>query len=260
MLQKTKEGTVTMFEVTFANAKIFNDCVNSLVTLIDEGEFVLNEEGLKLRAMDPSQIAMVDFVFPKTAFDKFSVPSETKLGVNLDDLGGVTSRFRPGETLTLKTDKSGSRLELVFKGKGTRRFTLPLLDVSSVTPKQPKIEFDSKIKINGSVLKDSLRDAALLSAHVTLRTDKDGFIIESRGDKGEVLIETRKDEDTLLDFSVKTDSRAMYTLEYLNDLVTAASSDAVVTLDLKTDAPLRLQYPIGEATVTYYLAPRIENA
>jgi proliferating cell nuclear antigen len=249
-----------MFEIVFDNAKIFKDCVDALVTLIDEGEFQITKEGIKLRAMDPSQIAMVDFNYPKSALEKYDVPSETKIGLNLDDLSKVTSRVRAGEKLILRLDKTGSRLELVFKGKTTRRFNLPLLDVSGMTPKQPKIEFDSRIKINGSTLKEGLKDASLISSHVVLKADKNGFEISAHGDKGEVLIEAKKEDDVLLEHTVNAESSSMYPLEYLNDLLRTTDNDAVVSLDLKTDNPLRIEYPIGQATVVYYLAPRIESA
>jgi proliferating cell nuclear antigen len=248
-----------MFEITFANAKIFKDCVDALATLIDEGEFEISADGVKLRAMDPSQIAMVDFVLPKTACEKYKASATSRIGLNLDDLSKITSRYRAGESLTLKLDESGSRLELMFKGKGTRRFNMPLLDTSGTFPKQPKIEFDAKIKLPGSVIKESLKDASLVASHVTLKADGKGFYMDAKGDKGEVLIEANKEDDILMEHIVNAESKAMFPLEYLNDLLKATESDAIVTLEIKSDTPLKLTYPIGEATVTYYLAPRIES-
>ncbi len=64
----------------------------------------------------------------------------------------------------------------------------------------------------------------------------------------------------LMEHTTNRESRAMFPLEYLNDMLKNTNPDAIVTLDLKSDAPLRIEYPIGDATVIYYLAPRIENA
>ena len=248
-----------MFELSFDNAKIFKDCIDALVTLIDEGTFNLTETGVTLRAMDPSQIAMVNLVLPKESFEKYNVSGNEKIAVNLDDLSRITARYRPGETLAIKLDDTNSRLVLTFKGQHTRRFNLPLLDVNATEPKEPKIDFDSTIKMNGSVLKEGLKDAGLVSSHVVLDANTEGFTIESTGDKGRVIIETKKGDDILLEHTVNTDSKAMYPLEYLNDLLKATESGAAVSIEMKSDAPLRVHYPIGQATVTYYLAPRIEN-
>ena len=248
-----------MFEVSFANAKMFKDCIDALVTLIDEGEFDVSPEGIRLRAMDPSQIAMVDFNLPKSAFEKYAVNKNMKIGLNLDDLSKITNRYRSGDRLIMRLDEEKNRMELIFKGKSTRRFNLPLLDLSTTAPKEPKIDFDSKIRVSGNVLKESLKDASLVSSHVILKINSDGFNIEAQGDKGEVLIESKKADDVLMEHTTNRESRAMFPLEYLNDLLKATNPDSIVALDLKSDAPLRIEYPIGDATVIYYLAPRIEN-
>ena len=50
-----------MFELSLDSAKTFKDCIDAIATLIDEGHFEIGADGMKLRAMDPSQVAMVDF-------------------------------------------------------------------------------------------------------------------------------------------------------------------------------------------------------
>jgi len=141
---KKEELNFFMFELKIDDAKAFKDSVDAIATLIDESEFDINQNGMFLRAMDPSQIAMVDFKLPKESFEKFKVPEQTKIGLNLDDLARIMSRVRPGENLTLKLDSTGSRIELIFKGKTTRKFNLPLLDIGGMNPKTPSIEFDKK--------------------------------------------------------------------------------------------------------------------
>ncbi len=246
-----------MFEAKLTDAKVFKDCVDAIVTLIDEGEFSATKEGITLRAMDPSQIAMVDFELPRKAFEKYELKGDLKIGLNLADLSRIMSRVRAGESLTLKLDDSASRLLLIFKGKSTRRFNLPLIDVPASATKVPSIDFDAEIKISGGVLKESLKDASLVSSHVTLLADGKGFEIRARGDK-EAVVEFSK--DVLLEHTVNKEAKAMFPLEYLNDLLKAVDSNGIVVLNLKTDAPLKVDYRIADARVTYYLAPRIEAA
>ena len=52
----------------------------------------------------------------------------------------------------------------------------------------------------------------------------------------------------------------MFPLDYLQDMLKAASSDTKVSLSLKSSAPVKVSYSIGEASINYFLAPRIENA
>jgi len=245
-----------MLEVSIPDAKIFKSCVDAIVTLIDEGEFQFNEHGLMLRAMDPSQIAMVDFMLPRSAFDKYEV-EPTKLGINLEDLARVMGRVRPEEKVLMKLDES--RLILTFKGNSTRRFVVPLLDIGGSTPKEPNIPFESRVKFNGNFLRESLKDTGLVSSHVVLHASDEAFVIEAQGDKGEVSIRAEKGSDQILEYEVKKEARAMFPLEYLNDLLAGTTSATNVELSLRSDAPLKLSYNIDSAKITYFLAPRIET-
>jgi len=44
-----------------ADAKFLKDMMSAISILIDEATFDLTSDGIKLRAMDPSRVAMVDF-------------------------------------------------------------------------------------------------------------------------------------------------------------------------------------------------------
>lgn len=249
-----------MFEIIFPNAKSFKASVDAIVTLIDEGEFELGENGMMLKAMDPSQIAMVLFMMPKSSFEKYSVEGVQRIGLNLEDLSKIMSRVRGDEKLIMKLDESKARLVLLFKGQTTRRFVMPLLDISSSSPKEPNIEFESSLKCSGNFFKEALKDTGLVSSHVVLSAMNDAFIVEANGDKGEVSIRTEKDSDQIFDYTVKSESRAMFPLDYLNDLLKNTDASTTIEVDLRTDAPMRISYSIDQAVVTYYLAPRIEMA
>jgi len=249
-----------LFEVVFPNAKSFQSSVDAIVTLIDEGEFHLGENGMTLKAMDPSQIAMVSFAMPKSAFEKYEVQGDAKIGINLEDLARIMSRVRGDEKLVMKLDESKARLVLTFKGNTTRRFVMPLLDIGSSAPREPTIEFESKLKCSGTFFKEALKDTGLVSSHVILSAMSDAFVIEANGDKGEVSIRLEKGSDQIFDYAVKSESRAMFPLDYLNDLLKNTDAATTVDISLRTDAPLRLSYGIDNSVITYYLAPRIETA
>ncbi len=243
-------------EVTFASAKQFQSVIGAVSALVEEGEFFFDEEGMKLRAMDPSQIAMVDLLYPKSAFEKYSGSGES-IGVNMSDLEKVVRRAKPEDRLTIKT-KEG-RIILVFKGKTKRTFSLPLMDLGGVMPKEPSIPFDAEIKVYADFLKDSFKDVSIVSSHVTLKATNEAFYIEARGDKGEVNIVAEKGDDVISNISVKSESRAIFPIGYLNDLIASADSASIVSLHLKTDAPLKMMYQINDGRVSYYVAPRIES-
>lgn len=246
-------------EAVIEDAKLFKNCIDAIVSLVSEGSFVVSDQGFQLRTMDPSQIAMVDFIFPKSAFGKLQADSETTLGLNLTDLSKILNRTRPNEKLTLSLQEKESRLVLEFAGAGKRSFKMPLLDIGGSLPREPKIQFDAMVKMRGRALKDLLHDAGLLSSHVVLETKEKQLIVEAHGDSGDLRTEMNAGGE-VKEVKTNAEARAMFPFEYLDNMTRACPDDAEVELSLKSNAPIRLTYNIGPAKLTYYLAPRVETA
>ena len=244
-----------MFKATVHDTRSWSNSIDAVAALIDEGAFQIDEAGIKLRAMDPSQIALVDFILPAKGFEKFEVDKSVSIGVDLLELSKITKRSKPEDKIELSFD--GARLRMVFRGETTRNFSLSVMEAAANPPREPKIDFTADIKIAPSIIKDALKDAELVSNHVALSADG-GLSVRADGDTGSVEISFK--EDKLLSISVKAPSRAVFSLDHLNNILKEAEAPSVVSLSLKNDAPLRVEYSIGDAKVVYYLAPRIESA
>jgi proliferating cell nuclear antigen len=248
-----------MTKLVLGQAGDFKRCMDGIAVLIDEAELVLDSNGLLLKATDPSQISMVDFSLPKSAFKTYSVEGIAKIGIDLDYLSQIMSRAKPSDELTMELDEQNSRLNVAFRGNATRRFSVPLIDVSSAELPIPKIDFDSEVALKADVLQDSLKDASLISTHISMGIRSETFFVKASSSKGELSSETSKHEKGLLDLKSKKDCHAMFPLDFLSDMLKAATSDTALEVFLKSNAPVKLSYKVGEATLTYFLAPRIES-
>ncbi|PIO06584.1 proliferating cell nuclear antigen (pcna) [Candidatus Micrarchaeota archaeon CG08_land_8_20_14_0_20_59_11] len=246
-------------ELVIQDAKYFKSCVDAIVSIVNEGTFEVSSAGMHLRTMDPSQIAMVDFLLPKEAFSKVDAEEKRSIALNLADLAKILARARPDESLTIKLDEKESKLVLQFVGESKRHFKVPLLEANAALPREPKIVYDASIRINAGALKDMLRDAGLLSSHVVLQADDSEFVVEAHGDSGDMRVETRKDSKHIAELKSGTKASAMFPFEYLDDMTKACPDDAIVHLELKNDSPVRLAYELGKAKICYYLAPRVET-
>jgi proliferating cell nuclear antigen len=244
-------------KLVFEDAQQFKRCVDAIAALVEEAEFTVSQDSFSLKATDPSQISMIDFLMPKKAFKEFQVDKPLKLGLDLGYLSQVMSRGKAKESLTLELDNEKNRLNLQFTGSGKRKFAVPLIDVSGQELPNPKIDFEAEIKFKSSILQDALKDASLISTHLLLGVTPEHFFVKAKSSKGELNNETGKKE--MVDFNVKKECQAMYPLDYLQDMLKAAASGDEITMHLKANAPVQISYLIGEASVTYYLAPRIET-
>ena len=232
-----------MFKLSILDVKLLRDVLTAISTLIDEGTFNISPEGIKLRSMDPSRVAMVDFSMQKSAFDEYASDQDAKVCVNLSELLKLLKRAKRDETLEISLDESASQLIVVIRGKYTRTFRMPTLEVSEEEVPTPNVTFNAKVTLTTDGLKQSLEDVALVSDHVRIETDGEKFLMSAKGDIMGADIELQKGSDALLSLEVKEPCKATYPLSYLSDIVKAASATSeVVDLEFSTDMPVRLDF------------------
>jgi len=248
-----------MFKFTVDDAKRYKNATDSIVNLIDEGVLEVGKEGLFLRAMDPSQIAMVSFSMPKEAFSQFEAPAPSaKIGLNFDAISKILSRTRGAEKLEIS--KEENKLQLRFIGaKHKRSFKVPILDLPSGASKEPSLVHDAIVKINSTQFRESLRDASLVSSPITLQAGPAGFSIEVHGDSSDLTEENEAQSEGAIEVKAEKEAKATFPLQYLEDIVRACPDNSPITIYLKTNAPLKVEYGVETAKVVYYLAPRIDS-
>lgn len=245
-------------KLVMQEAPALKAAIDSIVSLVEEGQFEVKEDGLHLRAMDPSQISMVSFTMPKSAFVEYSITEERKIGIDINQLSNVLARGKRGEKAELSLE-DGRLVVKFYAEKKKRMFKIPLIEIGEGLSREPKIDYTSHVKISADAFKETLKDAKLVSSHVKLLMDQNAFFVEVRGENGDVKEEFEAGGGEVSEIKTEKGARATFPLQYLEDMVKATSSNSVITLNLETDKPMKLQYEVEGAKVTYYLAPRIET-
>ncbi len=240
------------------DAPTLKNVIDCIVSLVEEGQFEVKQDGLYLKAMDPSQISMVSFMMPKAAFVEYSTTEEIKLGLDIAQLASVLGRGHKGEKVELSVEEG--RLVIKFVGeKHKRTFKVPLIESGERVQREPKIDFKNFAKVRAESLKETLKDAKLVSSHVRLQLTPEQFVVDVKGENGEVKAEFDKGSADLPELTTEGSIKATFPLQYLEDMVKATSANSLITINLETDRPLKLEYEIEGAKLVYYLAPRIET-
>ncbi len=247
-----------MFELKIDNAKYWRDCVESVVSLVDEGMFNITKEGIGLKAMDPSSISMVSFFMPSKSFSKYSVEKAAGIGLNIENLSKILQRTRDGEALVMRD--VDNKLLLEFIGPGSRRrYKLQMIDVKKSVEKEPNVQFDAHIEIVGEPLKDMIKDASMISSYIAFKASKDQFAVSARGDSGELEELHEKDGSFMNKVDVQKSAEATFNLEFLENMVKSCPIGSHISIELKSNEPMRLNYNIGDSSITYFLAPYMEE-
>ncbi|MEM3105215.1 MAG: proliferating cell nuclear antigen (pcna) [Candidatus Bathyarchaeia archaeon] len=247
-----------VLRLTMADAKTLRNILTSLSALVDEVCITADEEGLKVKAMDPSHVAMVDFEWSRSAFDEFEVDKPMTIGLNIEESLKLLRRASD-ETLELIFDESVGKLEMRLSGRYRRRLIVPTLQLTSEEIPPLKIEFDVMAKITSSCLSRTVADAATVSDILRFKATTDNLTMEASGELGEITVELDRTSEALLELQVKQPSSASYSLTFLEDIVKSASNLAgTVGLEFSTDKPLKLNFEILQGKLVYYVAPYVE--
>ncbi len=243
-----------------SESRLLRDVFTAISTLIDEATFSISQEGIGLRAMDPSRVAMVDFFMQNSAFDEYNSEGDMKICLNMSELLKLLKRAGKDETVELSLDEKTGQFRIIIKGRYTRSFNMPTLETSEEEIPTPNIAFNAKVTLTTDGLRRALDDVALVSDHVRIETDGERLLMSAKGDVMGANIVIEKGSDALLSMDVKESSRATFSLSYLTEIVKAAGATSdVVTIEFSTDMPIRLDFKQQyEGKLAYYLAPRIE--
>lgn len=242
------------------SSEIWKNCIGAISNLIDEAAFKFTAEGVKLTAMDPSHVALIDFDIPSASFEEYEIGETRVLGLDLIEMSKVVSRAKKDDNFIIELDEDKNRLVLKFEGASIRKFSLPLIEVDDEEPPKPELDFSTLAIIQAGIIQDGLKDASLVTDNVRFRVTEDKFIMETESDTGSSQLELSRDSEGLEELNVKEASKSMFNINYLEDIIKAVSSSEFIEINLGSDLPIKLNLPIGDGKgqLEFLLAPRIE--
>src|SRR5208337_3192250 len=173
---------IGMFKLKVADSKFLREMVTAISILVDEATFKIEPDGLKLRAMDPSRVAMIDFELPKTIFEEYVCSEPIKICMKISELLKLLKRAGRDEAVELFLDDKTGRLLITITGKYSRNFTMPTLEASEEEVPTPKITFNVKAKTTTQGLSQAIEDAQLVSDHVRIEAEPEKLTLSASGD------------------------------------------------------------------------------
>ncbi len=243
--------------LVFFDARVWRYVISAISKVIDEGVFVIDNDGFRFRAMDPSRVLMVDLVFPPESFEEFEANERVEIGVNLEDVAKILRRAVKEDKFVLEAEES--RYSIIFWGRSTRKFVLPMLDVTAEDIPEPSLELKAMARIMSDVYRDMIKDLELIGENIKFYTDGEKFVASSSSELGEVEVELSMEGGSLLDLQSEGEQSATYGLEYFSDLASAARVADAIVIRFSTDMPAEIVHELPQgAKFTFIIAPRVE--
>jgi len=231
--------------------QILSRVIDIISELVLEVRIKVNEFGMSLVAMDPANVAMVEFKLPRSAFSQFETEQEI-LGINLDNLKRVLKRAGAGSSLIL--EKKDNLLNVQIQDRIKRNFTISLIDIDTEEKNMPSLEYVSRVEMNSLDLINAIEDCSVVSDACTFQINDGKFIVEAKG-LNSAMAEFSGDEARI----DAENCKSRYSLEYLQKFVKSAKIIDRTVLRFSNDHPLRVEFRTDFIELNFILAPRVET-
>ena len=246
-------------QLTLAEPRLLKESMNIISELVNEVTIKVDKDKIEIIAIDPANVAMVDFKLLSSAFVEYSVPVPQELAINLEHLKQVLKRAKPTDTVTLALDGDKHRLKVLLKAEGNRTFNIPLITIEENEQKIPTLQFGTKVSMSSVKFDDAIEDMSIISESLSLHSFPDKFVIKAESNLKDGMVELPAREDIVISLQCDAVS-SKYSIEYLKKISKASKLSDEVTLEFGADYPLRAEYKLmDKLRLSFILAPRVSN-
>ena len=231
--------------------------LRALRATVDEARVKIDETGIRVRAVDPANVAMDDLELGAGAFESYEAREGT-IGVNLNRLWDAVNLSGKDDLVQLFLDPETRKLVV---NVDELEFRIACLDPATIRaePDLPDLDLPASVTLTRESLQRGVKAADLIADHVVFRmdTDESVFHIEAAGDIDTVDFELTAAH---LDEVTAAEASSTFSLDYLKRLVRTIPAGASVTVEVGVDFPTVLSYDLvdGAGSMSRMLAPRIE--
>jgi proliferating cell nuclear antigen len=250
-------GPPRQFQAAIPGGNI-KEFVGTLRAIVDEAKFNIGPDGIRVRAVDPANVAMDDGVLSAGAFESYNA-SEGVLGLNLERLEEVLKLAKKDDLVEFLFDTNTFKLVIHIDGV---EFTMACIDPDSIRmePEIPDMDLPASFTVDEAQISRGVKAADMVSDHLQLRCDEteQAVFIEAFGDTDDVSLELTEEEYTEL---TAVDAEALFSLDYVKDIVRKFPTGAEITITFGTDFPMMIEYEFadGECEILSMIAPRIRS-
>lgn len=255
-------------EIT-TDGKTIKPFLNAIGRVVDEAKVHIDERGLSVTAVDPSNVFMGEMALQADAFDTFDLTEEATIGVHLDGLQSAVRRARKnsGDELTLSI-QDRRLTATVSRGYDNHEVvsqsTLDLIDPDSIRqePDVPDLDRDVSLSLDAGAFTDALSYAAGgPGKHVEFKAQAVNQHAKALYLSGET--DTRSESIAISDIETDGTAEAMYSDDYMKKILGGIGDvePGTITIVFGDEFPITVSAGSEDRPfkARYFLAPRVTS-
>jgi len=248
-----------VMDITIRNS-LLRTIITAISSLKTEALIQVSPKGWKIEEVDNAHVCMCAITLNSKACEEYKA-DELELGIDLEKLDKLIKLASGDCPVNITYDnQKGNCIWIQFENVRRR---MGLIDSAGMPkPKIPKLEVKAVAVLPAGQLMKSFKTCELISDHMRIVADKKDLTIGIEEDSDKTDMKWELGEGSPLSkLEVKDKSKAMYSLDYMEDELKVTKSDTLVQMKFSTDSPMELDYSFndGGLHILYLTAPRIES-
>jgi proliferating cell nuclear antigen len=256
-----------LFELKTVQSSAFRILVEALKEILTDANIELDENGLKIMAMDPTHTVLVHLKLNANKFEKYFCSGKITIGLSMLCLFKLIKTMNNSDTLSLyiekdDTNRLGIRIENGEKNSVTK-YKLNLMDLPEEKIDIPPASFDSVLTMPSNDFQKSCRDMSQIADNMEIKSVGNQLIFSCKGEfatQDTIIGETQTGMSFIQNSNPDEVVQGIFALKHLVLFTKCTNLCQQIELYLKNDYPLIIKYQVASlGHVKLCLAPKASN-
>lgn len=246
-------------KLTLTEPRFLKESVGVISELVNDVTFKVDSDSIQVLAMDPANVALVNFRLLSSAFAEYEIDGPKELSISLDNLKNVLKRAKPTDSIVLSHAQGDNRLTVDLVGGNRRTFNIPLINMDRSEQKVPNLKFSTRVEMPSEQFDEAIEDVGIIAESVALMVLGNKFMINSENNLSEAKVELQNTELVKVESS-NDEVLAKYSMDYLRKMIKGSKLAENVLIEFDKDYPLKVSYTVTDKVhLGFILAPRVSN-
>lgn len=252
-----------LLELQTVQSNVIKILCDVLKETLNDINFIFDENGIKVMAMDGSHVALVHLKLDAKNFEYYKCKGRLQVGLNMANLFKLIKTVTNLDTITFFITEDNRHefcinIENADKNSKTT-FKLKMLDIDETELRIPDIELKSVITMPSNDFQRMCRDMINISDLVTMTSYSNTFTLTCEGDFASQETQIGEANHGLTFSNCNECITGKFSLRYLNLFTKSTNLSNTLEIYLKKDFPLMLKYNVSNlGDILFCLAPTIE--
>lgn len=263
ILNAEKNNKNYSLNIETEQAGAFRILIEALKEILTEANFIFDESGIKLIAMDSTRTILIHMKLEGINFESFYCPEKIVVGVNMLNFFKLIKTMGNSETLTLFIEKNNeNKLGILINNTEKNSQTiykLNLLDISDENINIPPAEFETELSLPSNDFQKIIRDMINIGENIEIKSIGSQLILGCSGDfasQETILGETNNGLKFNQTSPEELPIQGIFSLKYLILFTKCTNLCNQINLYIKNDYPLIIRYSVASlGDIKLCLAP-----